>query len=511
MSNKSSDQAQYDRELKGIARGMLVGLGANIGTKAVAFVSMAVITRALGGGGYGLFALGRTLTTMVARLSGIGLPHAVVRFVSMADAEDDRDMSQRVLVTCSLLTLVGSLTVAAAIFALAGVLADNVFKKPEMRGILMVMAACIPLTGVSAIWTSGPVARRSMNATALTQVGRTLVLLVGVVLLTILLAPTALHVSWVWLVACVASTVIAAAGLVRAFPRFAWGNVDGRIVRTLLGFAFPVLIVMLLDMGLYRINILLGGRWLSKADLGFYSLSSSIAELVIYSAMAVSTIFRPTVSALHKQNKLEELGNVFQTATRWGLYLTMPVSMVILMKGSSVLTIFGKDFVAGLPVLYILCISQVVFASAGSAGTMLVMSGKQWQYSAIGVVMMVVNLALCWLLLPVYGMVGLAIGASVGRAGRNLWAMIMVQRHYGITPYRWRVMKPILASLIAAPVLLLSLSKPLPDVLVLGLLHVAVFAVVCWRMGMPREDYDVLRAVNQRVRSIWIQPTTEGD
>lgn len=499
MNEDSSEHRQYNRELRGMAKGTIIGLAASVVNKLISFASTMLLTRALGPEGYGLFGLGRTLTTMAAQLGLIGLPHAVVRFVSIADTEGDGDKSRRILGTCTLVGLVANIAAAGLIIIFARTLATDVFNKPELTPLLVVMACCMPFFSTTIIWASGPIARRSVNAQALSGLGRNVILLVGVALLPLLFAPTALAMSWSWLIACVGGFVIVVPGLRHAFPQFTWTDMGLHSVKPLLAFSLPVLLVVVTDIGLYRINVLLGGIWLTKADLGLYTLSVAIAELVIFGVGAVRKIFRPTVAAFHKQGKIEELGNAFQASVRWGLYFTMPVSLIIIMKGASVLTLFGEGFAAGLPVLFILCVSQVISASVAPAGMVLVMSGKQLNYTAIGILAVLVNLGACFLLVPSYGMVGLAIAASVSRVGRDLSAMAMAWLFYRVNPYHLRVMKPAIASLIAAPVLLLSLSNLVLDVVLIGTVYTITFVLICWLIGIEQEDRDIIEALRKRL------------
>jgi len=403
MSHEANEEEQYYRELRGIAKGTIVGFGEKVGAKLVWMASTLVMTRTLGAEGFGLFGWGRTVSTMAAHIGAIGLPQAVVRFVSMADTEGDKARSRRIVGTCTLLSVVANLIGALLIMVFAGPLATDVIKKPAVAPILVVMALAILPFSISAIWVSGPIARRSMNAHAITELGRDVLVLIGAALLALTVAPTPLQMSWVWTIACVGGLAIAGRSLFRFFRGLSWRDIDLGIVWMLLAYSFPILMIAVLNIGFYKINILLGGRMLTKADLGFYILSASIAELVVFGAAAVASIFQPTIASLHKQDKIRELDKVFQTATRWTWYLTMPVAVVLMMKGARVLELFGTDFVSGLSALNVLVVGQLICASAASAGAVLVMSGKQWYYTIIGTLMVVLNVVLCLVLVPTYG------------------------------------------------------------------------------------------------------------
>lgn len=71
MDEELEGQEQYYRELRGIAKGTIVGLGEKVGARLVWMVSTLIMTRTLGAEDFGLSGLRRTVSTMTAHIGGL--------------------------------------------------------------------------------------------------------------------------------------------------------------------------------------------------------------------------------------------------------------------------------------------------------------------------------------------------------------------------------------------------------------------------------------------------------
>ena len=106
---------------------------------------------------------------------------------------------------------------------------------------------------------------------------------------------------------------------------------------------------------------------------------------------------------------------------------------MIVVGGKWFLGWFGPDFIAGYPALVLLSVGQFLFSLFGPANTILMIQGKE-KYSAICMVVYVLLLvAGCRLLIPVYGVTGAAwavFGSSL------LYNVLLAVVNYRVTGVR---------------------------------------------------------------------------
>jgi O-antigen/teichoic acid export membrane protein len=196
---------------------------------------------------------------------------------------------------------------------------------------------------------------------------------------------------------------------------------------------------------------------------------------------------------LYHGGALRELAEVFYSATRWAYYLVMPVMVFMLVRAEDLLHLFGRDFPAGALVLQILCLGQIVNASTGNAGSLLIMSGRQWLHLLNNAVLMVANVVLCVWLAPSWGAVGVAVAAAVANALVNLVRAAQLYYLFGLSVLRWELQRVSVAAGLGA----LALWMPLPGLTARLLggagLYVGSFLVLLWLVGIPPQDRGVVR------------------
>jgi O-antigen/teichoic acid export membrane protein len=96
------------------------------------------------------------------------------------------------------------------------------------------------------------------------------------------------------------------------------------------------------------------------------------------------------------------------------------------------LMLFGPDFDAGYPLLFVLVLGVVARASVGPAEALLTMSGNQNICAALYGVTLAINVGLNVALIPSYGLWGAAIATAFALACEAALLAIVVWRRLGI-------------------------------------------------------------------------------
>ena len=100
----------------------------------------------------------------------------------------------------------------------------------------------------------------------------------------------------------------------------------------------------------------------------------------------------------------------------------MPLGLFLLVFGHPVMAFFGSDYVAAVPALRVLSITQIVIALAGPVTVVLVMSGHERLAVRAMLAGVTVNVVSSLLLAPDFG----ALGAATGRGlGTLVWIAAM--------------------------------------------------------------------------------------
>ena len=98
---------------------------------------------------------------------------------------------------------------------------------------------------------------------------------------------------------------------------------------------------------------------------------------------------------------------------KWTFWPSLLMAIVILVAGKILLSLFGEEFTAGYPLMFILAAGIVARAAVGPAEAVLTMSGNQNVCAAVYGVSLTVNVLLNISLIPLYGLYGAAIATTI--------------------------------------------------------------------------------------------------
>jgi O-antigen/teichoic acid export membrane protein len=250
----------------------------------------------------------------------------------------------------------------------------------------------------------------------------------------------------------------------------------------------------------------------SAEEVGLYQAASQSAILFGIILGAFGTIFMPMIVDLYHRKELERLDELFKVSTKWGLYLSLPLFLVLWFAPAEVLAgIFGAGFEAGAPTLKILAVAQLINVSTGTVGPMLIMTGHQKQWLAISASMLVLNLALSTLLIPRFGISGAAVASGCALTGLFVLGLAAIKRLLGVWPYDWRYLKGAAAAGVAYLALRaisqMSLFSVFFDGLLLRILSLSIiasliFVTALFLLGLSDEDRTVLSLMLNKIKAL---------
>lgn len=187
---------------------------------------------------------------------------------------------------------------------------------------------------------------------------------------------------------------------------------------------------------------LLIGAFMGADRVGPYYAAVRIATFASFGFTAINAILAPMIAEYYAAGRLEMLGQMMRRAARMTFLSTSVLAIGLAVFGRRLLELFGPGFVAGYVPLLILLLGEWFTTCAGSVGFLLTMTRFQKQAPIIFLCGAVSSLAMAFLLVPVWGMTGMAISTVSGWAVWNLIALIFVYKRLRINPtiFQWRQM-----------------------------------------------------------------------
>jgi O-antigen/teichoic acid export membrane protein len=211
------------------------------------------------------------------------------------------------------------------------------------------------------------------------------------------------------------------------------------------------------------------------------------------------------IADMHHRGHMERLQELFRITTKWGLYISLPLFVVICLAPYDLLwVLFGEEYVVGVVPLLILSAGQLVNLGSGAVGHMLIMTGHQNNWFVSSTIAFFINFVLNLLLIPLLGIAGSALATAVATSTLFITGLLQVRAKVGLWPYDRRYIKGGIAILVTTMALLIlkaiGIDSPLVRLILMGGTAVTTFAITLLAQGLDKEDKDFLNLLLSRIR-----------
>ena len=198
----------------------------------------------------------------------------------------------------------------------------------------------------------------------------------------------------------------------------------------------PITLIALVATFNAQVSVVLLGVLGSNEAVAALSIAKSGSNLVAMSLIIVNATIGPQIVNYWREQDQHRLQQLSRRSARLATLVAAPIALVFVAIGAPLITLlYGAVYAesAYLP-LIILALGQVVSVAFGSVGFLLVMSGHEHETLRGQAIALVINVLLCSLLIPAFGAIGAALGATGGLLVWNVVLAFRVRALLGIRP-----------------------------------------------------------------------------
>lgn len=435
---------------------------------AIGLASVVVTTRYLGAADYGKVALAFAFVQMLGVLADVGLLTVVVREISREPEQTDRLVGNALLLRLAL---------SLGVLALAALASLVLPWDVDVRVAVLIAGVPFVLGLVNSALVAVLQARLRMARAVVADVlGRAASFAALVVVVVLDLGFYAV----VGTAAAGAAVTLAVTwAIVRreASPR---PRAERSVWRSLLVAALPVGAALAVSEVYFRLDTLLVSAFRPYEEVGLYSLSYRIVELIgILPAIVMTSVF-PLLSRYLRESRalaartVDAAGDLFVAAG-------VPIAAGGLVVAPELVRAIGGDEFAGAanPLRLLLFAVALAFVS-GLFGHALIAGGRQGSALRLGLAALAFNLVLNLALVPSYGIDAAAAVAIASELLLVTGGLVLVRRELGLTPRFGLLWRVLVAAAAMAGVLALLADRPLLVLIALGVL---LYGGALWALG----------------------------
>ena len=199
--------------------------------------------------------------------------------------------------------------------------------------------------------------------------------------------------------------------------------------------ALPMMTSGLLLLLLNTTNVFMLGIMSTSKSVGIYNASYKIGLLVLLVLASVNVIIGPKIAELFHKNKIAELKKIIHQSTYFTAIITLPIVLFLFVFNKDLLAILGSNYQEGSTVLTITIIASFFSAVSGNVDQILNMSNNQNILLKINFICLLLNILLCYILIPKYDIVGAAIASMFSTILMNLICNIYIKKKLGFLTF----------------------------------------------------------------------------
>ncbi|WP_378948325.1 oligosaccharide flippase family protein [Mesorhizobium sp. ANAO-SY3R2] len=409
----------------------LFAFAVRIVSAAIAFVSQVLLARWMGSFEYGIYVLVWVTMVIVGSLSCFGVHTSVIRFIPEYREKGQLAELRGLLIASRLFVLIASTVIAASGAAGVWLFADRIesyYIVPFFLGMF-----CLPMIALTDV-LQGLSRANSWAFPALVPAYITrpvLILAFMAIAYALGYAPTAETALIASIMACYITTIGHLVSVTtRLKKRFPAGPSTVRLGYWL-KISLPIFLVESFFFLLTNADVLMVGFYLEPDQVAVYFATVKTLALVHFVYFAVKAGVAPRYAQLSHGDP-EKLASFARETVSWTFWPSLAMGLLVLALGKPLLMLFGPEFDAGYPLLFLLSAAVLARSAVGPCESLLTMSGNQNICAAVYAATLALNVALNVILLPTLGLWGAAIATSAAMVFEASALSFTVWRKLGI-------------------------------------------------------------------------------
>lgn len=206
-------------------------------------------------------------------------------------------------------------------------------------------------------------------------------------------------------------------------------------------FALPLLVIGASEIVLQNADVLVISRYLGPADVGIYFAAAKTMSLIMFVHYAVGSAVANRFASLDTRGDKDALKTFVRETVGWTFWPSLACAAAILVLGQPLLWLFGPQFTAGYPVMFILVVGFLIRSAMGPSEFLLNMLGQQKLSAVVAATTALISVALNFALVPSFGMLGAASANATALVSAAVLNYLLVRDRLGLEIGIWHSFK----------------------------------------------------------------------
>jgi O-antigen/teichoic acid export membrane protein len=207
--------------------------------------------------------------------------------------------------------------------------------------------------------------------------------------------------------------------------------------KTWLTTALPILMVEGFYSLLAYTDVLVLQYFRPPDEVAVYYAAAKTLALVSFIYYSVSATTAHRFSSYHVAGDRAGLSAFIAQSIKWTFWPSLAATALLLLFGRPILSLFGPQFTDGYHLMFVLAVGLLARAAIGPIERLLNMLGEQRVCALVYAGAFGVNLGLCFVLIPLFGMLGAAIATASALVIESILLFVVTKNRLGFHVFVW--------------------------------------------------------------------------
>jgi O-antigen/teichoic acid export membrane protein len=203
-------------------------------------------------------------------------------------------------------------------------------------------------------------------------------------------------------------------------------------VPTWLATAAPIFVVEAFYLLLTYSDVIVVKQFRPPDEVAIYYAAAKTLSLVAFIYFSVAQTIAHKFAEYYVVGDRVRLADFLKLSIRLTFWPSLAMILILLAVGRPLLALFGRDFVSGYYLMFIIAIGLLARASVGPAERLLNMLGERRSCALVYAGSFAIDLILCVALLPSMGIAGAAIASSVALVCESASLFVIAKYRLGL-------------------------------------------------------------------------------
>ncbi len=471
-----------------IAKNILSLFAGQAASAVLSLVLSILIARTLGDSDFGKFAFAAAFTTIFSVFIELGYTTLLIR-----DVSQDKSLAGKYFGNIVSIRLIFSVVV----FTTMAIIINILGYPGETKLLVYCLGFYHILTSFATICRSIFRAFEKMEYELVTTTVRE-ILRTGLGVSILLLGYGLRELALVLLFPAVMDVVLSFTLCSRKFvkPRI---ELDLQFFKQTMKIVIPLTLLSMFDMIFVRIDTVMLSAMKSDDVVGWYNAAYNVVfGLKPFQIWFLNGIF--PLGSVYFVSSISLFKGLYEKALKYLLILVLPMAIgLAILSDRIVIILYSEDFANSASALRILTLDLVLIYFYGTLGGILVVMGKQNQMAITAGICAVLNIAINFILIPLYSYNGAAIATVITETVLLGIYICLVSRYLGRLPLHRFIVSPLISCAIMAVVIHILSGLNIAFLAAIG--AIIYFIVLYLTKGLSSEDIDLLRELIMRPKT----------